>query len=88
MLWSVSLDHSIAHFIWWLLMGFLIRRRGMMSYLPPRIYVAVFRRATSFSHQILCVPRSNLAVLKRDGLLGLALAQHFRQDRGTLLLLL
>ena len=58
----------------------------MMSYVPPRIYVAVFRRAASFPRQVLCVPRSNLAILKRDGLLGLALAQHFRQDRGTLLL--
>ena len=55
-----------------------------MSYVPPRIYVAVFRRATSFPHQVLCVPRSNLADLKRDGLLGLALAQHFRQDSGRL----
>lgn len=45
-----------------------------MSYVPPRIYVAVFRRAASFPCQVLCVPRSNLAILKRDGLLGLALA--------------
>ena len=35
----------------------------MMSYVPPSIDVAVFQRATSFPHQILCVPRSNLAVL-------------------------
>lgn len=74
MLWSVSLDHSIVHFIWWVLMEFLIRKRRMMSYVPPRIYVAVFRRAASFPCQVLCVPRGNLAILKRDGLLGLALA--------------
>lgn len=50
----------------------------MVNHVPPGICVAVFRRAAYFPRQVLCVPRSDLAVLKRDGLLGLALAQHFR----------
>ena len=50
----------------------------MVNHVPPGIYVAVFRRAAYFPRQVLCVPRSDLAVLKRDGLLCLALAQHFR----------
>ena len=78
LLWSVSLGHSIVQFIWQVLMGFLIRRRRMVNHVPPGICVAVFRRAAYFPRQVLCVPRSDLAVLKRDGLLGLALAQHFR----------
>lgn len=62
-----SLDHSMTHLLQRVLKGFPTGRVTMMSQVPPRIGGTLLLRAVSLLSQVLCVPRSDLAVLERDG---------------------
>lgn len=64
---SKSLGHSTGSLASMSLKKFLIGKMRMMSQVPPRIHGAMLLRAVSLLSQVLCVPRSNLAALERDG---------------------
>lgn len=83
MLLSMSLDHSMTHFLKQVLMGFLTGKIRMMSQVPPKIHIYMLLRGISFLSQVVCVPRNNLAVLRRVGLPWAGISSAFQaRQRG------